>query len=72
MPTISEVAKKAGVSPSTVSHVINKTRFVSAELQGRVQAAMDELGYQPNALAQSLRRGEAKTLGLILPDSANP
>jgi len=72
MPTISEVAKRAGVSSSTVSHVINKTRFVSSELQGRVQAAMDELGYQPNALAQSLRRGEAKTLGLILPDSSNP
>jgi len=72
MTTILQVAKKAGVSPTTVSHVINKTRFVSEEVIERVQAAMDELGYQPNALARSLRRGETHTLGLILPDSANP
>jgi LacI family transcriptional regulator len=67
-----QVAKKAGVSLTTVSHVINKTRFVSDEVTMRVQAAMQELDYQPNALARSLRRGETRTLGLILPDSANP
>lgn len=72
MPTILEVAEKAGVSTTTVSHVINKTRYVSEEVTGRVLQAMDELGYQPNALARSLRRGETNTLGLILPDSANP
>jgi LacI family transcriptional regulator len=72
MPTILQVANQAGVSPTTVSHVINKTRFVSAEVTERVQAAMNELGYQPNALARSLRRGQTLTLGLILPDSANP
>lgn len=72
MATILQVAKRAGVSPTTVSHVINKTRFVSEEVTGRVEAAMQALGYQPNALARSLRRGETHTLGLILPDSANP
>jgi LacI family transcriptional regulator len=72
MANIIEVAKRAGVSPTTVSHVINKTRFVSVEVTERVLAAMEELGYQPNALARSLRRGETNTLGLILPDSANP
>ena len=72
MPTIRQVAEKAGVSPTTVSHVINQTRFVSPEKRERVLAAMIELGYRPNALARSLRRGETHTIGLILPDSANP
>jgi LacI family transcriptional regulator len=72
MPTIREVADRAGVSPTTVSHVINNTRFVSEDVRRSVQAAMDELGYAPNALARSLRRGETHTIGLVLPDSANP
>lgn len=71
-PTIREVAQRANVSVTTVSHVINDTRFVSDTLRRRVQQAMDELGYHPNALARSLRRGQTHTLGLILPDSANP
>lgn len=72
MPTMRQVAERAGVSPTTVSHVINQTRFVSAATQQRVLVAMKELGYRPNILARSLRRGETHTLGLILPDSANP
>jgi LacI family transcriptional regulator len=72
MPTISEVAKKAGVSSTTVSHVINNTRFVSAETRQHVERAIEEMGYRPNALARSLRSGETCTIGLILPDSANP
>jgi LacI family transcriptional regulator len=72
MPTIHEVAKKARVSPTTVSHVINNTRFVSEILRERVQRAMAELNYRPNALARSLRLGQTHTFGLILPDSANP
>lgn len=72
MTTIREVAKKAGVSPTSVSHVVNNTRFVSDDVRERVKAAMHELNYRPNALARSLRRGETHTLGLILPDSANP
>lgn len=72
MSTIREVAQKAGVSFSTVSHVLNNTRFVSEETRQSVLQAMRELNYQPNAVARSLRRGETKTLGLILPDSSNP
>ena len=72
MPTIIEVAGKARVSPSTVSHVVNNTRFVSESLRQRVQEAMNELGYRPNTLARSLRRGVTQTIGLILPDSSNP
>lgn len=67
-----EVAKKAGVSPTTVSHVINNTRYVSEEVRTAVLAAMEELDYRPNELARSLRRGQTMTVGLILPDSANP
>ena len=72
MITISEVAQKAGVSSTTVSHVINNTRFVSEEKRKRVEQVIDEMGYRPNALARSLRSGETCTIGLILPDSANP
>ena len=72
MTTIREVAEKAGVSYTTVSHVINNTRYVSEDVRARVLAAMQDLDYRPNALARSLRRGETKTIGLILPDSANP
>lgn len=72
MVTIRDVAARAGVSSTTVSHVINHTRPVSADLLARVQQAMAELGFQPNALARSLRRKRTHTLGLIVPDSANP
>lgn len=72
MVTIRDVAARAGVSSTTVSHVINKTRPVSDDLRTRVEAAMAELGFQPNALARSLRRKRTHTLGMIVPDSANP
>ncbi len=72
MPTIKEVATLAGVSSATVSHVINETRFVSESVREQVMQAMQTLNYQPNALARSLRSGHTNTLGLILPDSANP
>jgi LacI family transcriptional regulator len=67
-----DVAERAGVSVTTVSHVINETRPVSDKLRERVLAAMDELGYQPNRLARSLRRGHTHTIGMIVPDSTNP
>ena len=72
MATIREVAESAGVSYATVSHVINNTRWVSQETRERVLAAMAALNYRPNALARSLRQGKTNTLGLVLPDSANP
>lgn len=74
MSNMRDVAEKAGVSVSTVSHVVNETRFVSAETRGRVLSAMDDLNYQPNKLASSLRRKDKRTqtLGLLVPDSLNP
>ncbi len=72
MSDIRQVAKRAGVSSATVSHVINNTRFVSDDVRSRVNEAIRELNYQPNALARSLRRGQTHTIALVLPDSANP
>ena len=72
MTTIREVAESAGVSYATVSHVINNTRLVSPETRERVLEAMVKLNYRPNALARSLRQGKTNTIGLVLPDSANP
>src|SRR5215208_3319272 len=72
MATIREVAEQAQVSVSTVSHVINHTRFVDPETQERVKHAIKVLGYRPNLLARSLRRRETRTIGLLVPDNANP
>lgn len=72
MPTMREVAHKAGVSTSTVSHVINATRFVGPETEERVRRAIAQLDYRPNLLARSLRRQETHTIGLLVPDNSNP
>ncbi len=72
MATIRDVAKQSGVSITTVSHVINGSRFVSANTLRRVRRVMKDLNYQPNAVARSLRRKDTHTLGLVLPDSSNP
>ncbi len=71
MVTIKDVAKRAGVSITTVSHVINKTRYVSDDLTESVYKAMHELNYRPNTLARSLRSGRTKTIGLVIPDISN-
>ncbi len=73
MATIREVAKEANVSVSTVSHVINATRFVSPDTKARVIASMEKLEYEPNRLASSLRRKDKRThtIGLLIPDSSN-
>lgn len=72
MTTIADVARHAGVSVATVSHVMNQTRHVGPETAERVHAAIAALRYSPNSLARSLRRGETKTIGLLLPDNSNP
>jgi len=72
MTSIRDVARKASVSVSTVSHVINGTRFVNPETVERVQQAIRELGYHPNSVARSLRRGRTHTIGLLVPDNSNP
>jgi len=70
--TIKDVAQLAQVSTTTVSHVVNNTRAVNPATRARVLGAMSTLGYQPNILARSLRKGVTKTIGLIVPDASNP
>ncbi|MFN8472430.1 MAG: LacI family DNA-binding transcriptional regulator [Anaerolineae bacterium] len=72
MPTIVDVARRAGVSPTTVSHVINQTRYVSPSVAERVRQAMAELRYQPHGVARSLRRRRTHSLGMIIPDASSP
>jgi len=72
MVTMKDVARRAGVSTATVSHVINETRFVSGELKARVYQAMKELNYHPNAIARSLRRRKTHNIGMIVPDISYP
>jgi DNA-binding LacI/PurR family transcriptional regulator len=72
MSTISQVAKRAGVSPTTVSHVLNHADRVSSSLRARVAAAIEELGYVPNPQAQSLRTGRTNVIAMLIPDISNP
>ncbi len=72
MATIYDVAKAAGVSIATVSHVLNDTRFVSEETRTKVLAAIQQLNYRPNSLARAMVRQETRTIGLIVPDNTNP
>jgi LacI family transcriptional regulator len=66
-PTILDVAGRAGVSVGTVSNVLNDRGNVSAARRARVTAAMTELGFLPNRVAQSLRRSESRVIGLCTP-----
>ncbi|WP_044641450.1 LacI family DNA-binding transcriptional regulator [Risungbinella massiliensis] len=68
--TIKDVAKKAGVSPSTVSRVITNHPKISPATKRKVREAMEELGYHPNVMAKSLVSKSTKTIGLVLPHSA--
>jgi LacI family transcriptional regulator len=70
--TIYDVAEAAGVSISTVSHVLNETRFVTEETRAKVFTAIQQLNYRPNSLARAMVRQETRTIGLIVPDNANP
>jgi LacI family transcriptional regulator len=72
MATMKEVADRADVSVATVSRVINKTGYVSPDLQERVVDAMRALKYQPSALARSLRRQETRTIGVLVPQLDSP
>ena len=69
---LTDVAKKAGVSPTTVSRVINNYGSLSQKTIDKVQAAMKELNYQPNSLARSLQGKNTQLIGLIFPTVANP
>ena len=67
MATIKDVAKRAGVSPSTVSRTLKDNPAISEETKVKVRAAMDELGYVPNSAAQMLATGLTHSLGVVLP-----
>ncbi|RKX54982.1 MAG: LacI family transcriptional regulator [Thermotoga sp.] len=67
MATIKDVAKRAGVSIGTVSHVINNTAAVRNETKDRVLKAIKEFDYQPNSVARSLRSRRTGTISLVLP-----
>jgi len=72
MATMKDIAKLAGVSTSTVSHVINKSRYVSEEISLRVNSAAQQLNYRPSALARSLKVNRTKTIGMLVTTSTNP
>ena len=69
MPTMHDVARRAKVSISTVSYAINGTRPISEETRQRIFAAMEELGYQPHALARGLASKRSRILALLFPTS---
>ncbi|MDU9038186.1 LacI family DNA-binding transcriptional regulator [Pseudomonas corrugata] len=72
MATIKDVAALAGISYTTVSHVVNKTRPVSEEVRLKVEAAIKRLDYVPSAVARSLKAKTTATIGLLVPNSLNP
>ena len=72
MPTIVDVANRAGVAAITVSRVVNDSGPVSSKVRARVEKAIAELGYVPNSVARSLRSKRTDTLALILTDMTNP
>ncbi|MBN1283906.1 MAG: LacI family DNA-binding transcriptional regulator [Anaerolineae bacterium] len=75
-PTQEDVARLAGVSRATVSYIVNGLTdgrvAITEETQQRVLDAIEKLGYEPHAMARSLRLGTTHTIGLLLPDMRNP
>ena len=72
MPTMADVARSAGVSVATVSHVLNETRPVLPHTRQAVLDAIDELGYTPNTLARSLVTSRTRSIGLAVSAISNP
>lgn len=72
MTTMKDIARIAKVSTSTVSHVINNSRFVSDEIREKVMRVVKDLNYTPSALARSLKVKETKTIGLLVTQTDNP
>ncbi|HZF92117.1 LacI family DNA-binding transcriptional regulator [Streptomyces sp.] len=72
MPTMADVARSAGVSVATVSHVLNGTRPVLPHTRQAVLDAIDELGYTPNTLARSLVTSRTRSIGLAVSAISNP
>lgn len=72
MATIKDVARVAGVAPSTVSNYFTGKANVSEETRARIEKAVRQLGYRPNVAARSLRLSQTKSIGLVVPNIANP
>lgn len=71
--TIADIAQQAGVSKATVSRVLNnRAEGVGAETRARILKILADTGFQPSAMARCLATGESRTVGLIIPDIANP
>lgn len=69
--TIADVAREAGISPSTVSRVINRRGYISEDTVAKVEEAIRALGYRPSTSAREMRESETKLVGLIIPDLTN-
>ena len=69
---LTDVAKLAGVSPTTVSRVINNYGYLSQKTIDKVHQAMEELNYQPNGLARSLQGKSTRLIGLVFPSVSHP
>lgn len=72
MATIKDVAKKVGVTPTTVSRVLNNRGYISEKTRNLVYEAMRELNYQPNELARSLTKKDTSCIGIVLPSIVHP
>ena len=72
MATMKDIARLAQVSTSTVSHVINESRFVSDEIREKVMRIVVELNYTPSYIARSLKVKTTKTIGLLVTATNNP
>ncbi|OOH87705.1 transcriptional repressor PurR [Pasteurellaceae bacterium 15-036681] len=72
MATMKDIARIAGVSSSTVSHVVNGSRFVSEEITQKVKKVIEELNYRPSLVARSLKVKETNTIGMLVTTSSNP
>jgi len=72
MATMAEVAREAGVSITTVSHVVNGTRSVNAETVRRVNSAIERTGYRPHSIARALAGARTRSLGLAISGISNP
>jgi DNA-binding LacI/PurR family transcriptional regulator len=72
MPTIDEIAKKSGVSRSTVSRVLNHHPYVSEPKRLAVMQAIQELNYTPNAIARQLRAKSTRVIAILVPDAQHP
>lgn len=71
-PTIYDIARVAGVSPSTVSRALNKPGRINATTEARIRATASSLGYRTNPMARALLTGRTGTIGLVLSDITNP